>query len=249
VQFFTGARSAETSATELNTAETAVAIGTNSVSVAGFELDSVTFEFIWGHAQPWSDANVEVYQGTGDQSILLGQLGNPAVDPMPTQWPESVNPGFCTTHVDYFPLTKIVLQPSSEYSLVLTEAGSPSLGLLFSLSSNFVTATDWRMGVTTTHDPWAAGEFLKVGIDATAILKTNSLNVALSSVRLSATRVGNNLVLSWPTSGPACRLCALPGFQETGWSPISTEPVLTNDSFVVTLPVSGVGCFFRLQAQ
>jgi hypothetical protein len=248
VQFFTGARSVETDVPGLHTVET-VAIGTNLVSVTGFELNSVTFEFIYGHDQPWSNANVKIYQGIADQRQLLGQLGNPAVNPKPTQWPESVNPRFCTTHVDYFPLTEIILQPSSEYSLVLTEAGSPSLGLLFSLSSDFVTTTDWRMGVTTTHNPWAAGEFLKVGIDATAILKTNSPNVALSSVSLSTARVGNEIVLSWPTSAPACRLCRLPGLQATTWLSVSTQPVVTNDAYVVTLPISGESCLFRLEAR
>lgn len=105
------------------------------------------------------------------------------------------------------------------------------------------------MGVTTTHDPWAAGEFLKVSIEATAVLKTNSPGVALANVRLSANKVGNGLVLSWPASAPACSLYRLSGLHATDWSPVSSQPVITNDTYVVTLPISDENCFFRLRTQ
>lgn len=248
VQFFTGLRSAETNANALNGTE-AVSIGTNSARVAGFALNSVTVECLGPRTVPFTNANVEVYQLKGSDSVLIGQLGNPAVNPTPTQWPESPTSWFCTTYVDYFPLTRIVLEPSSEYRVALTEATSgPGIALMFSMCSPFATATDWRMGATTTpHDPWAGGEFLRIGIDATAILATNSPNMGLSGVRLRATLVGTNLVLSWPTSAPACHLYTLPSPEATSWSQVSTEPIIINDSYVVALPIAGPACFFRLR--
>lgn len=243
VQFFTGATSGGTNPAAINTVEQG-AVTTNSIPV-GFQLNSVTFEFDVHSSQPWSNLNVQVYQQVGGQGIPLGGLRDPMVNPKPTQWPGT------TIYVDYLPLTNIMLQPLSEYSLALSvpSTSSGAFGLLFTIFSNFVTTTDWRMGATTTQDPWAVGEFLKVAIDATAIPGTNSATVGLSNVRLVATRVGTNLVLSWPTSAPACQLSALRSPQATAWSPVSTQPIITNSCYTVTLPVIGPGCFFRLQAS
>lgn len=244
VQFFTGSQSAQTNSARL-TAAVSEAIGTNSVSVIAFELNSVTYEFIGGRSQPWSDVSVGLYQKVGEQSILTSALGNPTVNPKPTQWPGS------TTYVDYHPPTELLLMPNSEYSVALSVPYSypPNFGLLFTLSSNYISSADWRMGTTTTHDYWAAGEFLKIAIAATVIQATNSSNIDLSGVRLSAAKVGTNLVLSWPTSAPVCRLYALPSLQPSGWFPVPAAPIVTNDDFVVTLPLAGSACYFRLQLQ
>jgi hypothetical protein len=249
-RFFTGLRSAGTAIPAMKEAEQSPA-RTNPIKVVAFELHSVTFEFIWGHLQAWSNVNVKVYQLVGDESKLLGDLGNPAVNPALTQWPESLNPSFCTTYVDYHPLSQILLQPLSEYSVVLSVPSDspPNFGLLFSVSSNYVTTTDWRMGATTTHYPWADGEFLKLAVGATAILGTNSPPMAIPNVFLSATKVGTNLLLSWPVIATQYHLYAQQGLQQAAWAPVSTEAIISNDNFVITLPISGAGCYFRLQSE
>ena len=258
VQFFTGSGSDERENARISTGSP-VAPGTNFATVTQFELGSATFEFLGGHSQAWSNVNVQLYHQVGKERVLLEQLGNPSVNPSPTEWPESVNPAFCTTYVDYHPLVETLLQPSGEYWVVLTAADNvwPRFGLLFSLSSKFVTSSDWRMGETTTPDPWAAGEYLKFAVSATPIrgtnstgvLGTNSTRVAVPNVCLLAHMNGHNLVLSWPTSTAPAQLYASPTFESGSWSPVSAQPVTLNDNFVVTLPLSASGSFFRLQAQ
>jgi hypothetical protein len=73
--------------------------------------------------------------------------------------------------------------------------------------------------------------------------------VAVSNVRLSAIPVGSNIVLSWPTSTAPAQLYASPSFESGSWSPVSTQAVTVNDNFVVTLPLSASGSFFRLLGQ
>src|SRR5690348_15885577 len=203
VQFFTGSGLVKWDNVRIYSGS-----ATNLAGVKLFELSAVTFEFFGGHSQVWSNVNVQLYHQVGKQSVLVADLGNPSVNPTPTEWPESVKSNFCTAYVDFHPLKEVLLQPSSEYWAVLTVADYvwPRFAALFSLSSKFVTSTDWRMGITTSHDPWAAGEFLKFAADATPILETNSTNgsstnsnnVAISNTRLSAIRDGSNIVLSWP---------------------------------------------------
>jgi hypothetical protein len=257
VQFFTGSGFVKWDNARIYSGS-ALPPATNFTTVTQFELGAVTFEFLGGHLQAWSNVNVQLFHQVGKESVLVADLGNPSVDPTPTEWPESVNPSFCTTYVDYHPLREILLQPFAEYWAVLTVADDvwPRFAALFSLSSKYVASTDWRMGETTTHDPWAAGEYLKFAVNAAPILgtnstsvSTNSTGVAVSNVRLSASRVGSNIVLSWPTSTAPAQLYASPSFGSGPWSPVSSQPTIIGDNFVVTLPSFGSGSYFRLQAQ
>jgi hypothetical protein len=95
-----------------------------------------------------------------------------------------------------------------------------------------------------------AEEYLTVGADA--ILGTNSTSLPVSpvcNVALSASRVGSKIVLSWPASATPSQLYAMPSVAPAEWTPVLLQPTLTNDNFVVTLPLSGSACYFRLQAQ
>src|ERR1043166_10053330 len=44
------------------------------------------------------------------------------------------------------------------------------------------------------------------------------------------------------------QLYAMPAATPRSWLTVLKQPITTNDSFVVTLPLSGSGCYFRLQA-
>jgi hypothetical protein len=254
VQFFTGSGLDEGRSAKIFTRRPA-ATATNFATIEHFELNSVTVEFLGSPASPWTNISmtVEVYQHLGDQKILLGELGNDTVNPTPTQWPHS------TTFIDFHPLTNIVLEPLSEYSVELSEPYNfPDVfGLLFTYSPDYVTSADWRMGKTTWHVPISDVEYLKLAIGATAVvgtnstsgLGTNSSGVAVSNVRLSAKRDGSNIVLSWPTSTAPSQLYVSSSFESGAWTPVSTQPVIINDNFVVTLQISGSGYYFRLQAQ
>lgn len=250
VQFFTGTMAAGTN-TGGSSAGGAGMIAPNPTNVVAFGLDSVTYEFIHGQEQAWSDVSVQLYRQAGSTSNLVGELGNPVVNPGPTQWPQTYSSTFCTTYVDYHPRSEIRLQPSSEYWLAVGVASgrSTSFGILFGLSPTFVTSTDWQMGMSLTHTRWAAGEFLKVAIRGTAILSVTTPHTALSAASLSVSQIGTKLVLSWPASAAPCRLYAMPNLQPPAWAPVSAAPVLTNDSYVVTLPLADPCRYFRLQAE
>jgi len=225
---------------------------TNHPTVQKFELDSVTFEFLGGMAEPWSNITIQVCQQVGTNGILLGELGNASLNPTQTQWPGE------TSFIDFHPLTNIVLESSSEYFVSVSVPYNSSIfAMLFTQSGTYVTLTDWRMGETTTHNPWAVWEYLKFAVSATLVQGTNSTSgsgtnstgVAVSNVRLSAGMAGSNIVLSWPASTGASQLYSAPSFESGAWSPVSGQPVIINDRFVMTVPLSGTGAYFRLQGQ
>jgi hypothetical protein len=90
-----------------------------------------------------------------------------------------------------FALTNIVLEPASEYSFNILPVFD--FGMLFAISPAFATLTDWRMGQTLTGDPWAAGEWLKFAVDASAI-PSDALAVATAPpVPLGVSRQATNL--------------------------------------------------------
>lgn len=240
VQFFTGSGTNEAKQ---------VVSGTNSPTVQAFELTSVTFEF-WGAVpQPWGGLTVEVSQQvSSNQSIVLGDLGNQSVNPTPTQWP-----GYAT-FFDFHPLTNIVLQPATEYAVSLSVPynSPPVQALLFTYSPLFFTPTDWQMGATLTGVPLNGTEYLKIAIGADAILSTNSTSQPVSpvaNVQLSASKIGSNILLSWPASAVPSQLYMLPNGAPSPWVPVLKDPRTTNGNFELTLPLSGSCCYFRLQAQ
>jgi hypothetical protein len=217
-------------------------------NAASFQLNWVTLEFTGPALQPWTDVQVALYEQVGTNSALVGQLGIPAVDPQLTEWPESVNPSFCTTYVDFLPSTEICLQPKTEYLVsVATHTPGIDFGVIFTLSSNYVSEADWRQGPTfTTHDPWAAGEFIKFALDVTGNAGPCSSQNTLSNISLSATRVGTNLLLSWPASPYGLYSSAT--VAPPAWAPVPDTPLRSDADLVVTLPLTNVSRCFRLQA-
>ena len=253
VYFSTGLGLSETGYAKIREAVPPLPGSTNVAET--FQLNSVTFEFLGSPTSPWTNISmtIQVYRQAGGQNILVGDLGNDTVNPTPTQWPKS------TTFIDFHPLTNIVLQPSSEYFVSLNEPYNfpPVFGLLFTFSPHYVTSTDWRMGITTTHVPVPYTEYLKFAVNATAIpgtnstsgVGTNSTGVAVSNVPLSAEKDGSNIVLTWPTSTAPAQLYSSPSCRSGAWTPVPAHPVILNENFVVTLPVSGSGSYFRLHGQ
>jgi hypothetical protein len=253
VYFSTGCGLSDTGYAKIREGVPALPVSTNVPE--HFQLDSVTFEFLGSPTSPWTNISmtIQIYQQVGSNSVLVGDLGTDTVNHTPTQWPKS------TTFIDFHPLTNIVLQPSSEYFVSLSEpANFPDVfGLLFTFSPNYVTSTDWRMGITTTHVPVPYTEYLMFAVNATAIqgtnstsgLGTNSTGVAVSNIHLSVKRDGSNIILSWPTSTAPAQLYSSPSFESGAWTPVSAQPVVIKENFVVTLPASGSGSYFRLQGQ
>lgn len=140
----------------------------------GFSLDAITIEFYPGTtSQPWNYVDVQLFQQTGSGSLLLGSLGNPVVNPTPTQWPGS------TTFIDFLPLTSISLSALTQYSVVFSVPTSSPIAaaLLFTRSSAYTTPANWVMGPTTTGNPYTSGERLVMAVNATAVPEPSVLGL------------------------------------------------------------------------
>lgn len=68
---------------------------------------------------------------------------------------------------------------------------------------------------------------------------------------LTATRAGNQIIISWPTNnaaGLSLQSTVTPG-SGTSWHAVSPQPVLVGNQWVVTNSISGTSQFFRLSTQ
>jgi hypothetical protein len=133
-------------------------------------LDSITLEFLIDSGlfapQPWTKIDVRLYKMVGNQSVLLGALGQPTINPKPTQWPQgSTGISDYTTYIDLHPMWRASLQPFSQYQISATDpiSSSSAAGLLFSILSSYTAQDNWQMG-PTTGNAWGAGEFLKLAV-------------------------------------------------------------------------------------
>jgi hypothetical protein len=68
-----------------------------------------------------------------------------------------------------------------------------------------------------------------------------------TSTKLSATRAGQNLVLSWPTNDAGFTLQSAPGISSTPlWSTVPQAPVVNGTNFTVTVLLAGGHSLYRL---
>lgn len=152
-----------------------------------FAVDDVTLEF-FSSLDSARQLSVQIFEQTGSGSLLLGGFANPVIDSSPTQWPAY------TTYIVFFPTNKISLNPFSQYSLVLSmPASSPvDAALLFSKSYAYDSPAGWTMRPTTSGNPYALGEYLKLRVDATQVLPdTTPPTIAISA----------NPDVLWPPNG------------------------------------------------
>lgn len=125
--------------------------------------------------------------------MLLGALGYPNINPMPTQWPQGTFGNDYTTYVDFHPLSLVNLAPFSQYQVSARDpADSPSQAeLLFSISPNYTALDNWQMGPTTDFV-----KFLKIAVNATP-----TLPVILSSAPAFGSQTnGFGFIVSWATN-------------------------------------------------
>jgi hypothetical protein len=69
---------------------------------------------------------------------FVADLGNPVVDPRPTQWPGE------TSFVTYTPSTVLNLDPNTTYLIVATDVINET-GLLFAPAGNYTVTGDWSL--------------------------------------------------------------------------------------------------------
>lgn len=93
------------------------------------------------------------------------------------------------------------------------------------------------------HGPLTLGQ-----IEGSAALGPNQLVGATTSVSLTATRSGSNIVLTWPTTAALVDLLSSPALG-TGalWTSVAGVPAVVGGNYQVTIPASGAARFFRLQ--
>lgn len=158
-----------------------------------FNVNSITLEFLFDTQVPTSIMatqwiRLRLFEDQSPQRPL-GSFGNPVPNAKPTQWP-NWSPTIHTEYVDFSPLEDIRLKPSTEYSLLLTmPTNSPGNALLlFSMSSNYVAPSGWQMSATTSHNPYAAGEYLKFAIDATLVPEPNAATLVITWFVVSRVR-------------------------------------------------------------
>jgi hypothetical protein len=113
---------------------------------------------------------VQLFHETPSGNVLIGNLGNPVVNPKRTPWPPSPHNAY-TTFWDFTPVLGINLNPSSKYSLVLSmPASSPvDAAVLFAMDSSYTSRRGWTMSPTTSASPYEQGEYLVMAVNASVI--------------------------------------------------------------------------------
>ena len=154
-----------------------------TTGAGSYSLDAVTLEFLFQSGHPQGLAapqwiSIQLFQG----STLLGSFGNPTVNSTPTQWPQSSSPSVYTQFINFSPLQPIMLNSLTQYSVVTSmPANSPvDAALLFTTSSDYDSVAGWVMGNTTSGNPSASGEQLKMAVSATPVPEPNGATLFLS---------------------------------------------------------------------
>jgi hypothetical protein len=153
-----------------------------TTGTGNFSVDAITLEFTGDSSAPqW--VNIQLFQQTGGENVLLGTFGNPVVDPTPTPWPESGNSRDYTTYYDFSSLEPINVNPFSQYSVVLSmPTNSPvDAALLFTISP-YTSPVGWTMSPTTSGNPSASGEYLVMSVEATSVPELDSFVILVSGL-------------------------------------------------------------------
>lgn len=133
-------------------------------SLESFYLNFITLESVSASLPEASTISAQLYEEVGSQFVPVGQLGNPVLDPAKTQWPGQ------TFYLDYAPISPLLLQPSTEYEVVLSEPqnGDDNNALLFSYYTNYASTDGWSI-----HRPSPTtrplGEVLSMAVDASPV--------------------------------------------------------------------------------
>jgi hypothetical protein len=112
-----------------------------------YQIDSITVEHFEYSASAARDLDLQIFRIGGLQSFpypdtlpvsLVGELGNPVVDPRPTQWPG------LTTFVTYTPVTAFTLEPNTPYMIAATwPTNNPGWASLLFAPGSYLVSGDW----------------------------------------------------------------------------------------------------------
>lgn len=71
---------------------------------------------------------------------------------------------------------------------------------------------------------------------------------AAPQIRLTITKVGNNLLITWPSDDPTFKLETKTDLNSGTWTQVSTAPTLNGSRYEVVVPIGGGNQFFRLRS-
>jgi hypothetical protein len=72
--------------------------------------------------------------------------------------------------------------------------------------------------------------------------------VATPQLSLTVTKVGNNLLISWPSGDSSFKLEAKSDLNSPSWTLVSTPPTLNGSRYEVVVPIGAGNQFFRLRS-
>ena len=159
-------------------------------------LRAVSFEFLIEPSSIGSWDSVDVHLRSSGTPTITAQLGAPQLSQMMTQWPKESFPNIYKRFVEFQPAGATYLPPLSDFEVVVSRRpGSPlDSGLLFTRSEAYKSLDGWKMGPTTSANPFAVGEFLKFAVYATAVPEPSAFAlVGLAALWPSLRRLAANV--------------------------------------------------------
>jgi glucuronoarabinoxylan endo-1,4-beta-xylanase len=141
---------------------------------------------------------------------------------------------------------------SGNFALVAINPSSNDIAQVFNLANFGLTSlTPWQTSATlslSSQTPITiSGSSFTNTIPASSVVTLFGQAVAVPA--LSASRTGNNLLLSWPTNASAFQLEFAPALVNSNWTPVPGNPTTIGGLFVSTNSMTNGAGFYRLRGQ
>jgi hypothetical protein len=140
---------------------------------------------------------------------------------------------------------------SGNFALVAINPSITNVNQVFNLTNFSVNSlTPWQtsgpLSLSSQPPITISGSSFTNTIPASSVV-TLFGQAAVTPPTLSASRTGNNLLLSWPTNASAFQLEFAPDLGHSGWTPVPGSPGNVGGQFVVTNAMTNRAGFYRLR--
>jgi len=127
-------------------------------------------------------------------------------------------------------------------NLVLLKAGQSGY------RTNSSNVSRWGDYSAISVDPSDPNRFWSLTMypSSTTAWSTEITELIVSPLRLSITRSGPNVIVSWPASAAGYQLYSTSSLSPASWTLVAQSPTPSGDQLTVTLPASSAAQFFRL---
>jgi hypothetical protein len=148
--------------------------GSNAVQLGAIRLEFIDAKPTKQAPDPISNENwgaldlrLQSASGGTADSVRLSKI---AVNTSYTQWPQTPTAAVFTLTIDFGPSDATYLPPLTPFLVTISvPTGKDDEGMLYTMSPAYDSQNGWKMGPTTSKNPFAAGEWVKMGILATAV--------------------------------------------------------------------------------